>query len=190
MLGQFSSHIMEFDPLTGYFTTEEQGKFTLDDSTNQKIRFSEPEKSDNVVKTEDVETLGATPEIPVLLNDEKQNLGSLPSRMITMVADRGALQFEPSIEKGSTPTLWQRQALMRYQVLFTQIVNMLVPLNTNLVVGDIINIKFLNANMEAKEHDRRQSGNYMIKSLCHSFDANQSVTSLTLVRDAFGEISK
>jgi len=190
MMGQFSSHIMEFDPLTGYFTTEEQGKFTLDDSTNQKIRFLEPEKSDNVVKTEDVETLGATPEIPVLLNDDDQNLGSLPSRMITMIADRGTLSFDPSVERGSTPTLWQRQALMRYQLLFTQIVNMLVPLNTNLVVGDIINIKFLNANMEAKEHDRRQSGSYMIKSLCHSFDANQSVTSLTLVRDAFGEITK
>ena len=192
MLGQFSSHIMEFDPVTGYFTTEQQGKFTLDDSTNQKIIFPELKKSDSIVNTKDVETLGATPEIPVLLNDDDQNLGSLPSRMITMVADRGALQRDPSVERNGNvqPTQWQRQALMRYQVLFTQIVNMLVPLNTNLVVGDIINIKFLNANMESKEHDRRQSGNYMIKSLCHNYDANQSITSLTLVRDSFGEISK
>ena len=191
MLGQFSSHIMEFDPLTGYFTTEEQGKFTLNDSTNQEIRFPK-QQGGEVLETEEVESLGATPEIPVLLDDQKQNLGTLPSRLITLVADRGALQRDPSVERGGNvqPTQWQRQIISRYQLLFTQILNMIVPLNTNLVVGDIINIKFLNANMESKEHDRRQSGNYMIKSLCHNYDANQSITSLTLVRDSFGEISK
>ena len=163
---------MEFDPLLGSFTTEQQGKLTLNDVTNQTI------------------TMGETPEIPVLLNNDDQNLGTLPSRLMTMVSDRGLLEYDPTIEKNSTPTLWQRQATMRYQLLFTQILNMVVPLNTNLVAGDIIKVKFLNANMEAKEHDRRQSGNYMIKELCHHFDANQSLTSMTLVRDTFGEISK
>ena len=171
-LGQYRSHIMEFDPLLGLFTTEEQGKLTLNDVTDQAI------------------TMGETPEIPVLLNNDDQNLGTLPSRLMTMVSDRGLLEYDPTIEKNSTPTLWQRQATMRYQLLFTQILNMVVPLNTNLVAGDIIKVKFLNADMEAKEHDRRQSGNYMIKELCHHFDANQSLTSMTLVRDTFGEISK
>ena len=173
MMGQFRSHIMEFDPLTGYFTTEEQGKFDLDSALKKVI------------------TMGETPEIPVLLSDvENQNLGTLPSRIITMVSDRGLLEFNPAVQKNSVPTQWQREVMFRYQLLFTQVLNMVVPLNTNLVAGDIINIKFLNANLESEEHDRRQSGNYMIKSLCHSFDANQSITSLTLVRDTFGEISK
>tara|TARA_Y100001938_G_C7791979_1_gene282975 strand:- start:63 stop:557 length:495 start_codon:yes stop_codon:yes gene_type:complete len=164
---------MEFDPLTGYFTTEEQGKFDLDSALKKVI------------------TMGETPEIPVLLSDvENQNLGTLPSRIITMVSDRGLLEFNPAVQKNSVPTQWQREVMFRYQLLFTQVLNMVVPLNTNLVAGDIINIKFLNANLESEEHDRRQSGNYMIKSLCHSFDANQSITSLTLVRDTFGEISK
>jgi len=30
----------------------------------------------------------------------------------------------------------------------------------------------------------------MIKELCHHFDANQSLTSMTLIRDTFGEISE
>ena len=189
--GQYSSHIMEFDPLLGTFTTEEQGKFTLDDSTNQKIKFSKPEKTDNIVKTEDVVTLGATPEVPVLLSDDKtQNLGTLPSRIMTMVSDRGLLEFDPFVDKNSEPTKWQRQAQLRYQLLFTQVLKMVVPLNTNLVAGDVINVKFLKADMEAKEHDRKQSGNYLIKELCHHFDANMSLTSLKLVRDTFGEISK
>ena len=189
--GQYSSHIMEFDPLTGYFTTEQQGKFTLDDTTNQKIKFSEPEKTDNIVKTEDVITLGATPEVPVLLSDDTtQNLGTLPSRLITMVSDRGLLEFDPFIDKNSEPTKWQRQAILRYQLLFTQVLKMVVPLNTNLVAGDVINVKFLKSDMEAQEHDRKQSGFYLIKELCHHFDANMSLTSLKLVRDTFGEISK
>ena len=103
---------------------------------------------------------------------------------------RDRLDWDPTVDKNSTPTLWQRQAHLRYQLLFTQILNMVVPLNTNLVAGDVITVEFLKANMEAKERDRRQSGNYMIKELCHHFDANQSLTSLTLVRDTFGEISE
>ena len=175
-LGQFSSHFMEFDPLTGSFTTQEQGKFTVDQVTKASIDF---------------EVLGETPEIPKLLSDDKtQNLGTLPSRLITMVTDRGTLDFEPGVDKNSDPKLWQRQAYMRYQLLFTQILNMVVPLNTNLSVGNIIFVEFLKSNMEATERDRRQSGNYMIKELCHHFDANQSLTSMTLIRDTFGEISE
>ena len=175
-LGQFSSHFMEFDPLTGSFTTQEQGKFTVDQVTRASIDF---------------EVLGETPEIPKLLTDDTtQNLGTLPSRLITMVTDRGTLDFEPAVDKNSDPKLWQRQAYMRYQLLFTQILNMVVPLNTNLSVGNIIFVRFLKSNMESKEKDRRQSGNYMIKELCHHFDANQSLTSMTLIRDTFGEISE
>ena len=43
--------------------------------------------------------------------------------------------------------------------------------------------------IEAKEKDRKQSGFYMIKELCHHFDPNQSLTSLTLIRDTFGEVT-
>ena len=106
-----------------------------------------------------------------------------------MVADRGTLDFEPGVDKNSDPKLWQRQAYMRYQLLFTQMVNMVVPLNTNLIAGDIIKVNFLHANIEAKEKDRKQSGFYMIKELCHHFDPNQSLTSLTLIRDTFGEVT-
>ena len=172
-LGQFSSHIMEFDPLLGTFTTQEQGKFTLDNITSESIN------------------LGETPEVPKLLSDDTtQNLGTLPSRMITMVTDRGVLDFEPVTDKNSDPKLWQRQAYMRYQLLFTQVLNMVVPLNTNLSVGNIIFVEFLQSNMESKERDRQQSGSYMIKELCHHFDPNQSLTSMTLIRDTFGEISQ
>jgi len=174
-LGQFASHIMEFDPWTGQFTTEQQGKFTLNEYTKETINMGESPEY--------------TKEVPKLLTDEtNQNLGSLPSRMITMVADRGLLDDDPTLAKNSEPVRWQREAYFRYQLLFTQILNMVVPLNTRLVAGDLIKVNFLTADIEAKERDRQQSGYYMIKSLCHHFDPNQSLTSMTLIRDTFGEV--
>ena len=34
--------------------------------------------------------------------------------------------------------------------------------------------------------DKRQSGKYLILHLCHYFDPNKSVTSLTVCRDTYG----
>ena len=171
-MGQFRNQIMEFDPLLGTFTTEQQGKLTLDDVTKKSI------------------DLGLTTEVPKLLSDEeKQNLGTLPSRLITMVTDRGVLEFDPEIDKSTeSNTEWQRQLIIRYQLLFTQILNMVVPLNTKLHAGDVIKVDFLNADQETKEKDRRKSGYYLIKNLCHHFDPNQSLTSMTLIRDNYGEV--
>ena len=175
-LGQFASHIMEFDPLTGLFTTQEQGKFTLNEYTKETITMGE--------------SPDYTKEVPRLLTDDTtQNLGSLPSRLITMVTDRGLLDDNPTIAPNSSFVKRQREAYLRYQLLFTQILNMVVPLNTKLVAGDIIKVNFLTADLEAKERDRQQSGYYMIKNLCHHFDPNQSLTSMTLIRDTFGEVS-
>ena len=133
-LCQFASHIMEFDPWTGQFTTEQQGKFTLNEYTKETINMGESPEY--------------TKEVPKLLTDEtNQNLGSLPSRMITMVADRGLLDDDPTLAKNSEPVRWQREAYFRYQLLFTQILNMVVPLNTRLVAGDLIKVNFLILNI-------------------------------------------
>jgi len=76
---------------------------------------------------------------------------------------------------------------MRYNILFTQSVNMIVPSNTNLRAGDIISCKFPRISSDDKdEFDKEQSGLYMIKELCHHFDTEASYTSMKLVRDTFG----
>jgi hypothetical protein len=64
---------------------------------------------------------------------------------------------------------------------------MIVPSNTNLHAGDLIECEFPKiASGKAKEFDQEQSGLYMIKELCHHFDTNGSYTSMTLIRDTFG----
>ena len=83
----------------------------------------------------------------------------------------------------------QREALVRYNLLFQQVVKIVIPLNTNLQAGEVVKLNFLGA-PEGSTYDRKQSGYYLIKELCHAFDTEQSVTSMTVIRDTFGEFGK
>jgi hypothetical protein len=74
--------------------------------------------------------------------------------------------------------------------LFTQILSVTVPSNTNLRAGDIIECLFPKTTISTKkEFDEQQSGLYMIKALCHHFDTEGSYTSMKLIRDTFGQFA-
>jgi hypothetical protein len=66
---------------------------------------------------------------------------------------------------------------------------LVTPLNTEISVGNVIELKFIGT-PEGEDYDRQQSGFYLIKELCHSFDPERSITSMTVIRDTFGEFSK
>ncbi len=87
----------------------------------------------------------------------------------------------------SDQTQYQSQSLMRYNILFTQTLSVIVASNTNLRAGDIVECQFPKITQtKAKEFDPETSGLYMIKELCHHFDSDSSYTSLKLIRDTFG----
>jgi hypothetical protein len=97
------------------------------------------------------------------------------------------MEKDVSREGNSDPFKYQSQAIMRYNILFTQTMSMTVPSNTNLRAGDIITCKFPKISREdGATYDDEQSGLYMIKELCHHFDTEGSYTSMTLIRDTFG----
>ena len=76
--------------------------------------------------------------------------------------------------------------------MFTQTMTITVPSNTNLRAGNIIQCLFP-ATTTASDNikfDGEISGLYMIKELCHHFDAEGSYTSLKLIRDTFGQYGK
>ena len=83
------------------------------------------------------------------------------------------------------------QAMMRYNTLFTQQLEMTIPLNTNLCSGSIIKCKFAKVTTSKdKVIDDEQSGLYMIKELVHYYEARGSFTRLKLVRDTMGKKDK
>jgi hypothetical protein len=172
-LGTYASHRMFFNPLDFSFSKPEEGKFKLEDYAG---------KSNN---------LGSQIKLPPLSDGSDLTLGDVPTRIITAVYDVGTLNPATSLEVSSKinsdQTLYQSQSLMRYNILFTQTLSIIVPSNTNLRAGDVVECRFPKITQsDAKEYDTETSGLYMIKELCHHFDANRSYTSMKLIRDTFG----
>ena len=176
IVGQFSNFTASFNPLNGKFSKVEEGTFNLLDILNQP-------------KGKKFSTLGNVPEVPTLLSDDGMGLGELPSRIMSVVKDVGTLSKEASKEDTPGVSQTQKEALVRYNLLFQQVVRIIIPLNTNLQAGELIKLNFLGA-PEGSTYDRQQSGHYLIKELCHAFDTEQSVTSMTVIRDTFGEFGK
>lgn len=168
-LGTYASHRMFFNPLTFYFSNPEEGKFKLSDYSGK------------------TKNLGNDLKLPPFSEGSDRSLGDVPSRIITAVLDIGTMEQDASEDINSDPSKYQSQTLMRYNVLFTQTLSIIVPSNTNLRAGDIIECQFPRITQsQSKEYDSETSGLYMIKELCHHFDANYSYTSMKLIRDTFG----
>ena len=137
--------------------------------------------------------LGKEITLPPISDDSKETLGDVPSRYMTAVLDIGTMEKEPfvpknpSIAENCDPFKIQSQAIMRYNVLFTQTLSMTVPCNTDLRAGNIITCEFPKiSRKDSAELDPDTSGKYIIKELCHHFDPDGSYTSMKLIRDTFG----
>ena len=164
--GTYSSDRIFFNPLTGNFTGT---KYKLEDYKG---------KSKN---------LGRELDFPLLDPDTEDSVADLSSRIITQILDVGTFEKDVSKKGNADPLKYQSQTLMRYNVLLTQVTTMTIPSNTNLKAGDVIDCKFPGKN---NEPNMEISGLYMIKELCHYFDRKGSWTSLTLIRDTFGQYGK
>ena len=168
-LGTYCSHTMFFNPLTFKFSDPEEGIFKLENYIGK------------------AENLGSRLKLPLLSEGSDKTLGDVPTRVITAIYDIGTMEKDSSKEINSDQGEYQSQSLMRYNILFTQTLNIIVPSNTNLRAGDVIECRFPKTEQsKEKEYDTETTGLYMIKELCHHFDATRSYTSMKLVRDTFG----
>jgi hypothetical protein len=168
-LGTYASQRLFFNPLNGSITGPGQDVFKFQNYSD---------KTNN---------LGSQIKLPPLSEGSSKTLGDTPTRIITGILDVGTLNSDISKDTNADPTEHQSQSLMRYNSLFTQTLNVIVPSNTNLRAGDVIKCEFPKITQaDEKEYDTETSGLYMIKELCHHFDANNSYTSMKLIRDTFG----
>ena len=86
----------------------------------------------------------------------------------------------------NNPADYVPQANMRYSLLHSQMVDILIPCNLNLRAGEVIKLYLENitqGNKNDQIYNNLRSGYYMICHLCHSFSQTNSYTSLTLLRD-------
>ena len=86
---------------------------------------------------------------------------------------------------------YHSQAMMRYNTIFTQVLNATIPMNTSLTAGAIVKLNFAKITLDqTKVRDNDQSGLYMIKELVHYYDSKGSFTKLKLIRDTTGKKDK
>jgi hypothetical protein len=171
-LGAYSSDCLFFNPLDGKLKKPE---YNIDNYSGAKsTSLGSPVSKKKI--------------LPPLSDNSPKNLGDVPTRIITAVLDVGTMEKGVSKKLNADPTEYQSQTLRRYNTLMTQVLNVVVPSNTNLRAGDVIQCNFPKISQgSVSEFDRETSGLYMIKELCHHFDVERSYTSLKLVRDTFGQ---
>jgi len=174
--GAYCTYRMYFNPVDATFTTQEQGIFRTSDYA---------EKMENLGK--DFEVL-----LPPVDKTNK-SLADAPSRFMTGVLDFGITEKkdENSRKKNADPMEHHSQVMMRYNTIFTQILDATIPLNTSLIAGSLIKINFAKITIDQeKVRDDEQSGLYMIKELCHHYESKGSFTKLKLLRDTTGKKDK
>ena len=121
------------------------------------------------------------PDVPLNLEDNSSRI--MVKILDSQVQDSIGGQINSSPDKS---ILYQSQAVARYNLAFSQRLNITVPLNLKLTVGDIINLEIGKITKEEKQKDELKSGYYLIKELAHSFEKNQGYTALKLIRDSYG----
>jgi len=169
-LGTYANYRIFFNPLNGTITDPGKIKFTQSEYMSKTTNLGQEQ-----IK------------LPSISDNSSLTLGDVPTRIMTAVLDIGTMEPGISTSTNADPTDHQSQSLLRYNFLFTQSLNVMIPSNTNLRAGDKIECLFPKiSTSNAREYDTETSGLYMIKELCHHFDARNSYTSLKLVRDTFG----
>jgi len=109
------------------------------------------------------------------------------------VLDTGNMEVGLSTSINNDPRLYHAKSIMRYNLLFTQVLNIVVPCNLNLQAGKNLDINFRKLTSENKSEgsfDETLSGKYLIVHLAHHFTPEGqygSTTHMTLVRDTYGK---
>jgi len=112
------------------------------------------------------------------------------SRIILSTLDQGTTNKDADGLNTLTPQKqaeFQAQSSARYSALFSQIIDITVPMNVSLRAGDTLDLQFPSINTDKKtEKNSPESGKYMIARLSHEFgNPDGDFTGLSLVRDSF-----
>ena len=133
------------------------------------------------------------PEKPLKVID---TLKEKPTRLMFRILDQGALQKgskKEEVEKRNELAVYQNKSYIRNNLLFSQSLNISVPINPELRAGQMIEVQFPLAQLSSRgteneygrDKDNDISGKYLISELRHVIGDGKSSTQLNLIRDTF-----
>ena len=149
-------------------------------------------KRKDYVSKDEIATMGDETYVPLKLKkDSDATIEDTATRALTGVVDIGVyVQKDNDHLKRSDPLAHQMQSIARYNTLFSNLVDMVVPLNSNLEAGMVIECTFPKMSTTAKAgnlEDPQRTGAYIIKELCHHYDIEKAYTSMKLLKDFPGD---
>ena len=119
-----------------------------------------------------------------------------PTRLMLRVNDFGVAQKgakKDEVQPLSELAVYQNKSYVRNNLLFSQSINISIPLNTTLRAGDVINIKLpvkkddegSKTDSYGSERTNDPSGKYLVSELRHLIGGGSAETQLKLIRDVF-----
>ena len=149
-------------------------------------------KRKDYVSKDEVARMGDETYVPLKLRKEGDaTIEDTATRALTGVIDVGVYaRKDTDFIKKSDPLAHQMQSISRYNTLFANLIDMVVPLNSNLEAGMVVECLFPKMSTTAttgRLEDLQRSGSYIIKELCHHYDIEKSYTSMKLMKDYAGE---
>ena len=119
-----------------------------------------------------------------------------PTRLMLRVNDFGVAQKgakKDEVQPLSELAVYQNKSYVRNNLLFSQSINISIPLNTTLRAGDVINIKLpvkkddkgSKTDSYGNERTNDPSGKYLVSELRHVIGGGSGETQLKLIRDVF-----
>tara|TARA_B100001778_G_scaffold240686_1_gene201048 strand:+ start:405 stop:1640 length:1236 start_codon:yes stop_codon:yes gene_type:complete len=119
-----------------------------------------------------------------------------PTRLMLRVSDLGVAQKgskKSDTQPESELAVYQNKSYIRNNLLFSQSLQVSIPVNVDLRAGDVIKIKLPlkkdDGNSETDSYGSEKtndpSGNYIISELRHLIGGGKAETQLMLIRDAF-----
>ena len=126
---------------------------------------------------------------------QPEEFSTKPSRYMLLVKDDRLFDNSDEQDENSKTSMehveYEARRQSRYSALFSQTLEVTVPLNLQLHAGSVVNLKFprINTDKPSGGDNNPASGIYMIKTLSHKFGADGDFTGMQLVRDAYTKLS-
>ena len=193
MMGMYNNRSIFFDPLAFNYEVRSFPKAEVPQVEGDIVVEEIPTEDQYLEKTQNA----AEEPVGKLIPDEFRQS---PTRFMSFITDNGVM---PSgIDSQEQLNTWSSekakdnfdvketmsQSIMRYSQLFTVKTEITIPGDFTIKAGDIIKCDFPDlSGSEVKGVNPETKGIYMVASVCHRITPTSSNTSLTLVRDSFGE---
>ncbi len=134
----------------------------------------------------------------ILSNSEyfqPKEFSTMPSRHMLLVKDDRLFDNSDEQDDSSKTSMehveYEARRQSRYSALFSQTLEVTVPLNLQLHAGAVVNLIFprINTDKPSGGDNNPASGFYMIKTLSHKFGSEGDFTGIQCVRDAYTKLS-